>query len=112
MIGIGCGFGKQVLGRGAPGAPTGFAADTVTATGGEFSCITPVNTGSSVITGYNMYARTPQGSGAYVLLASSSTESFTIDDSLTTATAYDLYVTATNSQGESPPSNVIQVTTA
>lgn len=96
----------------AAGAPTGFAVDgSPTSTGGDFIWSVPTYTGHSAITGYYVYARV-HGTSRYVVVASPASESVTIDDSFTPSTAYDMYVTATNAQGESPPSNVIQFATA
>lgn len=103
----------QMVGTGAPGAPANFAIDgSPTSTGGDFIWDIPTNTGTLPIDGYYFYARTPQGAGAYSIVATPSSNGTTIDDTFTPATAYDLYVTAVNGRGESAPSNVIQITTA
>jgi len=62
----------------------------------------PASTGSSPITHYTVYRN-----GKAVATTSSTTYS---DRGLTNGVEYQYYVTASNSVGESPPSNVIRVT--
>lgn len=95
-------------------APSKFAINgSPTSDGGEFTWTDPTYTGHSGLTGYKLYAR-PHGSGAYTEIAAPGFGSAPpyLVESLNPATAYDLYVTATIAQGESRPSNIIQVTTA
>lgn len=93
-----------------PGPPTGFAADSVSSSGGMFSWDAPTYTGGLPLGNYKIYVRTPQGSGSYTHHANASSTEWELDD-LSPDTPYDMYVAAVNANGESAASNVIQITT-
>lgn len=63
------------------------------------------------ITDYKLYRR-PTGSGSYSEVSTPVSSSVNIEiTGVTNGTAYEYYVTAINSQGESDPSNILDLTT-
>lgn len=65
-------------------------------------------TASTSATSYTVYRRL-SGGGSYTIIATPTLLTYT-DSPLTNGQAYDYYVTATNSTGESMPSNVLTLT--
>jgi len=78
----------------------------------QLSWSAPSNTGASAITSYQLYRRTGQ-SGSFGLVASVGGTTTAYKDSSTVAGAsYYYYVTAVNSAGPSPQSNLAGPVTA
>ena len=97
-----------------PPPPTAPGAPTVTATAGNsqvtLSWSVPSNNGAA-ISGYTIYKGTAPG-GEALLVSPAGTGTTYTDTAVTNWTTYWYQVIATNSVGDSPPSNEVQATPA
>jgi hypothetical protein len=102
----------SVLAASVPGAPTNLVAVPASGKGVQLSWSAPTNSGGSAISSYKVY-RSTSSTGSFALVASAggSTTSYK-NTSTVRGTAYYYYVTAVNSAGASPRSNIAGPVTA
>jgi Fibronectin type III domain/Carboxypeptidase regulatory-like domain len=99
---------KAVAGVNLPGAPTGLAATTTTASRSvTLTWDAPEDDGGAAITGYNVYEGTATGGESTTPACSPTTTTCTVTG-LTTGTPYFFNVEATNIAGSSGPSNEVR----
>ncbi len=94
----------------APGAPTSLSATADGQTIINLSWTAPASTGGAAITGYSIEVSTNEGSSFTELVASHSSTSYS-HIGLSAGTRRDYRVSAINSAGTGPVSNVVNATT-
>ena len=96
-----------------PQAPTGLAASVVSSSQINLSWTAPANNGGSAITGYKIEQSTNAGSTWSTLVANTASSSTMYSNTgLTASTSYAYRVSAINSVGTGPASNMISATTS
>jgi fibronectin type III domain protein len=96
----------SVAAAAVPGAPTNLTAVPASGKGVQLSWTAPSSSGGSTISGYKVY-RSTASSGPWTVIASVGATTTAYKDATTTrSTTYFYEVTALNSTGEGPPSNV------
>ncbi len=95
--------GSASIAASDPAAPA--LSVTVGSASVDLSWTTPAD-GGAAITGYNIYRGTTSGSEKLLSIVGSATSTYT-DAAATKGTRYHYRITATNSVGESPPSNEV-----
>jgi Fibronectin type III domain len=89
-----------------PLAPTSLVATTASATQIDLAWTTPVDPGTSAITGYQIERESPIGGGFSIIVADTGTTATTYPNTgLVTATQYNYRVAAINISGVGPVSN-------
>lgn len=102
----------SVVSASVPGAPTILTAVPASGKGVQLSWTAPTDAGGSTITTYNIYRSSSPSSGFALVTTLAGTTTSYKDTTTTRGATYYYEVTADNSTGESPPSNIAGPVTA
>lgn len=102
--------GSSYSGAEPPLAPSGLTATPTSPSQADLDWTAPRGDGGSALTGYSIQRSTDGGRSTTIVTNSTSTHY--LDTGLSPGTTYSYRVSATNSLGTSPPSNVASATTS